>query len=111
MQNILSDPRNEKLVYQTGEDYSAGQIDLTLPPDLSQPNTKNALTLPEIVSNNNEKLFTVDSKLENIKIYKQGKDMFLSVSTKDKLALWKKMKLFWYQEGLKLFQKILLFLL
>ena len=73
--NILSDPRNEKLVYQTGEDYSAGQIDLTLPPDLSQPNTKNALTLPEIVSNNNEKLFTVDSKLENIKIYKQGKDM------------------------------------
>ena len=60
--NILSDPRNEKLVYQTGEDYSAGQIDLTLPPDLSQPNTKNALTLPEIVSNNNEKQFVDDPR-------------------------------------------------
>ena len=47
--NILSDPRNEKLVYKTDEDYSSSQIDLIIPPDLTQPNTQRSLSLPEIV--------------------------------------------------------------
>ena len=52
--NIISDPRNEKLVYKTDEDYSSSQIDLIIPPDLTQPNTQRSLSLPEIVRNDNE---------------------------------------------------------
>jgi outer membrane protein assembly factor BamC len=100
--NILSDPRNEKLVYKTDDDYSSGQIDLIIPPDLSQPNTRNSLTLPEIANNDSEKLFTIDSELENIKIYKQGKDMFLAVNTDNKIALWNQIKQFWLQEGFQI---------
>ena len=47
--NILSDPRNEQLVYKTDKDYSSSQIDLIVPPDLTQPNTQRSLSLPEIV--------------------------------------------------------------
>jgi len=97
--NIISDPRNEKLVYKTKEDYSSGQIDLILPPNLNNPDTKNSLSLPEIVENNIEKLFTIDTKLEGIKVYKQGTSMFLSVKTQDKISLWEKIKTFWRQEG------------
>ena len=100
--NILSDPRNEKLVYKTDDDYSSSQIDLIIPPDLSQPNTRDSLTLPEIVNNDSEKLFTIDSKLENIKIFKQGKDMFLAVNTDNKIALWNQIKQFWLQEGFQI---------
>lgn len=92
--NIISDPRNEKLVYKTNEDYSSGQIDLILPPNLNNPDTKNSLSLPEIVENNIEKLFTIDTKLEGIKVYKQGTSMFLSVKTQDKISLWEKNKNF-----------------
>ena len=42
--NIISDPRNEKLVYKTDEDYSSSQIDLIIPPDLTQPNTQRSLS-------------------------------------------------------------------
>ena len=59
--NILMDPRNEKLVYKTDEDYSSSQIDLIIPPDLTQPNTQKSLSLPEIVRDDNDKLFTVDT--------------------------------------------------
>jgi outer membrane protein assembly factor BamC len=97
--NILSDPRNEKLVYKTNEDYSSGQIDLIIPPNLNNPDTTNALSLPEIVENDNEKLFTIDSELEGIQVYKQGTDMFLSVKTQDKISLWNKIKTFWATEG------------
>jgi len=100
--NIISDPRNEKLVYKTDDDYSSSQIDLIIPPDLSQPNTRNSLTLPEIANNDSEKLFTIDSELENIKIYKQGKDMFLAVNTDNKIALWNQIKQFWLQEGFQI---------
>ena len=54
--NILSDPRNEKLVYKTDEDYSSSQIDLIIPPDLTQPNTQRSLSLPEIVRDDNEQI-------------------------------------------------------
>ena len=50
--NILSDPRNEKLVYKTNEDYSSSQIELLIPPNLSQPANRESLALPEIVKNN-----------------------------------------------------------
>jgi uncharacterized lipoprotein len=97
--NILSDPRNEKLVYKTNEDYSSGQIDLILPPNLTNPDTKDSLLLPDVVENDAEKLFTIDTELEGIKVYKQGTDMFLSVKTQDKISLWNKIKTFWTQEG------------
>ena len=100
--NILSDPRNEKLVYKTDEDYSSSQIDLVIPPDLTQPNTQRSLSLPEIVKNDDEKLFTVDSVLDNIKIFRQGQSMFLSVSTTDKISLWKNIKSFWLAEGFQI---------
>ena len=41
--NILSDPRNEKLVYKTNEDYSSSQIELLIPPNLSQPANRESL--------------------------------------------------------------------
>tara|TARA_B100000676_G_scaffold238216_1_gene238517 strand:- start:4614 stop:5642 length:1029 start_codon:yes stop_codon:yes gene_type:complete len=100
--NILSDPRNEKLVYKTNEDYSSTQIELLLPPNLSQPNNEESLSLPEIAKNNSENLFTIDSELKNIKIFRQGKNMFLSVSSSDKLLLWDKIKSFWLKEGFQI---------
>ena len=39
VKNIISDPRNEKLVYKTDEDYSSSQIDLVIPPNLNRPKT------------------------------------------------------------------------
>ncbi len=100
--NIFSDPRNEKLVYKTDEDYSSSQIDLIIPPDLTRPNTERSLSLPEIVRNDNDKLFTVDTQLDNIKIFKQGQSMFLSVSTTDKISLWNNIKSFWLSEGFQI---------
>ena len=100
--NILSDPRNEKLVYKTEEDYSSSQIDLIIPPDLTQPNTQRSLSLPEIVRDDSSKLFTVDTQLDNIKIFRQGQSMFLSVSTTDKITLWNNIKSFWLTEGFQI---------
>ena len=102
VKNIISDPRNEKLVYKTGEDYTSRQIDLIIPPNLNQPKATDALMLPEVIDNNSNKLFTIDTKLEGIKIYKQGQDMFLSVDTQDKLILWNRIKSFWLEEGFQL---------
>ena len=102
VKNVISDPRNEKLIYKTDEDYSTSQIDLIIPPNLSEPKTVEALSLPEIIQNDSNKLFTVDTKLEGIKIYKQGQDMFLSVQTKDKIVLWNKIKSFWLEEGFQI---------
>ena len=100
--NILSDPRNEKLVYKTEEDYSSSQIDLIIPPDLTQPNTQRSLSLPDIVRDDSSKLFTVDTELDNIKIFRQGQSMFLSVSTTDKITLWNNIKSFWLTEGFQI---------
>ena len=102
VKNIISDPRNEKLVYKTDEDYSSSQIDLVIPPNLNRPKTIDALMLPEVIDNDSDKLFTIDTKLEGIKIYKQGQDMFLSVETQDKLILWNRIKSFWLEEGFQL---------
>ena len=102
VKNLVSDPRNEKLVYKSDEDYSSGQIDLVIPPNLNQPNTVSALSLPEVIDNDSNKLFTIDTKLENIKLFKQGQDMFLSVQTEDKILLWERIKLFWLEEGFQI---------
>jgi outer membrane protein assembly factor BamC len=66
------------------------------------PKTIDALMLPEVIDNDSNKLFTIDTKLEGIKIYKQGQDMFLSVETQDKLILWDRIKSFWLEEGFQL---------
>ncbi|MDC0985382.1 outer membrane protein assembly factor BamC [Gammaproteobacteria bacterium] len=102
VKNVISDPRNEKLVYKTDEDYSSGQIDLIIPPNLSQPKTKDALLLPEVIDNDSNKLFTIDTKLDGIKLFKQGQDMFLSVKTEDKILLWERIKSFWLEEGFQI---------
>ena len=100
--NIFSDTKNENLVYKTDKDYLSSQIELIIPPDLTQPNTQRSLTLPEIVKNDNDKLFTVDSQLDKIKIFRQGQSMFLSVSTTDKISLWNDIKSFWLTEGFQI---------
>ena len=105
VKNITSDPRNEKLIYKTDEDYSSSQIDLVIPPNLNRPKTIDALMLPEVIDNDSDKLFTIDTKLEGIKIYKQGQDMFLSVETQDKLILWNRIKSFWLEEGFQLLRE------
>ena len=102
VKNIISDPRNEKLVYKTDEDYSSSQIDLVIPPNLNRPKTIDALMFPEVIDNDSDKLSTIDTKLEGTKIYKQGQDMFLSVETQDKLILWNRIKSFWLEEGFQL---------
>ena len=102
VKNVISDPRNEKLVYKTDEDYSSGQIDLIIPPNLSQPNITSSLSLPEVIDNDSNKLFTIDTKLEGIKLFKQGQDMFLSVQTEDKIFLWERIKSFWLEEGFQI---------
>ena len=102
VKNVISDPRNEKLVYKTDEDYSSGQIDLVIPPNLNQPNTISSLSLPEVIDNDSNKLFTIDTKLEGIKLFKQGQDMFLSVQTEDKILLWERIKSFWAEEGFQI---------
>ena len=102
VKNILSDPRNEKLVYKTNEDYSSSQIDLVIPPNLNQPNTTDAILLTDIIDGDSNKLFTVDTKLQGIKIYKQGQDMFLSVISDDKVLLWNRIKSFWLEEGFQI---------
>jgi outer membrane protein assembly factor BamC len=66
------------------------------------PKTIDALMLPEVIDNDSNKLFTIDTKLDGIKIYKQGQDMFLSVETQDKLILWDRIKSFWLEEGFQL---------
>ena len=102
VKNILSDPRNEELVYKTDKDYSSNQIDLLIPPNLNQPSSIRALSLPEVVENDSTKLFTIDTKLEGIKLYKQGQDMFLSVRSEDKILLWNRIKSFWLEEGFQI---------
>ena len=59
------------------------------------------------MKNDSDKLFTIDSKLENIKIFLQGQSMFLSVSTTDKILLWNNIKSFWLTEGFQILMKIL----
>jgi len=100
--NIISDPRNESLVYKTDKDYSTTQKDLILPPNVTQPENKDILSLPDVVKNDTNKLFSVDTKLKNIKIYKVGNNMFLSINIKNKLLLWEKLKSFWIEEGFRL---------
>jgi outer membrane protein assembly factor BamC len=58
--------------------------------------------LPEVIDNESSKLFTIDTKLEGIKLFKQGQDMFLSVQTEDKILLWEKIKSFWLEEGFQI---------
>ena len=102
VKNVISDPRNEKLVYKTDEDYLSAQIDLVIPPNLNEPNTSRALSLPEVIDNDSNKLFTIDTQLEGIKLFKQGQDMFLSVQTEDKVLLWQTIKSFWLEEGFQI---------
>ena len=75
---------------------------MIIPPNLSQPNTTSSLSLPEVIDNESSKLFTIDTKLEGIKLFKQGQDMFLSVQTEDKILLWEKIKSFWLEEGFQI---------
>ena len=100
--NIISDPRNENIVYKTDKDYSSTQKDLILPPNVTQPQVKDILSLPEVVKNDTKKLFSVDTKLENIKIYEEGNELFLSININNKLLLWEKLKSFWLEEGFQL---------
>ena len=100
--NIISDPRNENLVYKTDKDYSKTQKDLILPPNVTKPENKDILSLPDIVKNDTDKLFSVDTKLKNIKIYEEGNGMFLSINIKNKILLWEKLKSFWLEEGFQL---------
>jgi len=100
--NIISDPRNDNLVYKADKDYSKTQKDLILPPNVTKPANKDILSLPDVVKNNADKLFSVDTKLKNIKIYKEGSSMFLSINIENKILLWEKLKAFWLEEGFQL---------
>ncbi|MBS82917.1 MAG: hypothetical protein CMD65_02150 [Gammaproteobacteria bacterium] len=102
--NILSDPRESKIVYKTGEDYKDTQLDLEVPPDLITPSTPSAISIPELAKQEGMDLFTVDTELENIELLRVGKDSYLSVNKTDKNQLWSKLIEFWRDEGFRVVQ-------
>ncbi|MBH44537.1 MAG: hypothetical protein CMD88_03685 [Gammaproteobacteria bacterium] len=102
--NIVSDPRESKIVYKTGVDYDETQFDLEVPPDLITPSTPSAVSIPELAKQEGMELFTVDTKLDSIELLRSGKDAYLSINKTDKEKLWSKLIAFWRDEGFRVLQ-------
>ena len=104
--SYLTAPEREDLVvYKRDSQYQDTQFDLEVPPDLISPRERNALDIPDFVKNNEAKLFTVDTKLENIELIRNGRDSMLSLKNIEKRVLWDKLVSFWRSEGFGLSQR------
>ena len=103
--NILSDEREDLIVYKTDKQYEDTQFDLIIPPDLITPNSTNVLEIPDYIGDDGVEIFTVDTALENIQIMRSGRDSFLRVKSKDKKIVWNKLSDFWRSEGFRLTQQ------
>ena len=82
--NIISEDREGLVVYKTSKVYEDTQYDLIIPPDLISPNSTNNLEIPEYLGEEGMEIFNVDTKLENIKIIRTGRDSYISLKTTDK---------------------------
>ena len=103
--NIISEDREDLVVYKAGKAYEDTQYDLIIPPDLITPNATNNLEIPEYLGEEGMEIFNVDTKLENIKIIRTGRDSYISLKITDKKIIWKKLSDFWRAEGFRLIQK------
>jgi len=103
--DLTGPDREELVVYKRDKQYQDTQFDLEVPPDLISPKDRKALYIPDFVKNNEAKLFTVDTKLENIELIRNGRDSMLSLKSTEKKALWDKLISFWRSEGFGLSQQ------
>ncbi len=103
--NIISDDREELVVYKRDKAYDETQFDLEVPPDLITPTRRDVLEIPDYVGERNIPIFTVDTKLDNLKLLRDGRDSYLFVNTDEKKLLWDRVSSFWQSEGFRLSQK------
>ena len=103
--NITSEDREDLVIYKRNTPYEDTQFDLEVPPDLINPETTDVLEIPEYAKEREIEIFTVDTKLDNIKIVRQGRDSFLVIKSTDKKLIWDSINRFWQSEGFKLSQK------
>ena len=103
--DLTAPDREELVVYKRDSQYQDTQFDLEVPPDLISPRERNTLDIPEFVKDNEAKLFTVDTKLENIELVRTGRDSMLSLKNTQKKVLWEKLIRFWRAEGFGLSQR------
>ena len=103
--NLTSAERKDLIVYKTDKNYEDTQFDLILPPDLITPQSTNTLEIPEFANDKGMDIFTIDTKLDGIKIIRTGRDSYLSIESIDKEIIWKKLSDFWLREGFRLTQK------
>ena len=73
-QNIVSEDREDLVVYKTNKQYEDTQFDLLIPPDLITPSSNNVLEIPDYEGEKGIEVFTVDTALDNIKIIRSGRD-------------------------------------
>lgn len=103
--DIAATDREELVVYKKDRKYEDTQFDLEVPPDLITPRERNSLDIPEFVKDSDAKLFTVDTKLENIELLRVGRDSIISLKNVEKKVLWDKLIDFWRTEGFRLNQR------
>ncbi len=103
--DLTAPDREELVVYKRDTQYQDTQFDLEVPPDLISPIERKTLDIPDFVKNNEAKLFTVDTKLENIELIRNGRDSMLSLKNTEKRVLWEKLISFWRAEGFGLSQR------
>ena len=102
---LTAPEREELIVYKRNTQYQDTQFDLEVPPDLISPKDRESLDIPDFVKNDEAKLFTVDTKLENIELIRNGRDSMLSLKSAEKKVLWDKLISFWKSEGFRLSQR------
>ena len=100
--DITAKDREDLVVYKRSETYEDTQFDLEVPPDLISPQERNTLDIPEFIRDSDIKVFTVDTKLENIELVRSGRDAILSLKNIDKKVLWDKLFQFWSAEGFRM---------
>ena len=105
LKNIISEEREELVVYKRDQAYDETQFDLEVPPDLITPRTRDLLEIPDYAGKKDIPIFTVDTKLDNLELLRNGRDSYLNVRTNDKKLLWDKVSSFWQMEGFRLSQK------
>ena len=105
LSNIVSEDREELVVYKRDKAYDETQFDLEVPPDLITPRTRDVLEIPDYASKRNIPIFTVDTNLDNLKLLRDGRDSYLFVKTSEKKLLWDRVSNFWQAEGFRLSQK------
>ena len=105
LRGIIAEDREDQIVYKKNKPYDDSQFDLAIPPDLITPSSANSLNIPDYAGEKGIDIFTIDTDLENIKLIRSGRDSILALTNVDKEVLWKKLQLFWEEEGFRLVQK------